>query len=94
LPYTGVATVSARRYAVTTHARWSSPPSSPVIVGRAVATIVWSIAARSMPSMIPEKTMSTWRRGSPAAVGTAADTGDVTSMRFLVGRGSERLATL
>jgi hypothetical protein len=47
-----------------------------------------------MPSMIPEKTMSTWRRGSPAAVGTAADTGDVTSMRFLVGRGSERLATL
>src|SRR5262245_4236081 len=54
------------------------------MVGRAVATIVWSIAAKSMPSMIPEKTMSTWRRGSPTAVGAAADSGDVTSMRFLL----------
>jgi hypothetical protein len=54
-----------------------------VIVGRAVATMVWSIAARSMPSMIPEKTMSTCRCGSPPAAGAAADIGAVTSMRFL-----------
>jgi hypothetical protein len=50
LPYSGVDTVCASRYAVTTQDRWLSPPSSPTIVGSAVATIVWSSAARNMPS--------------------------------------------
>src|SRR4029453_11129122 len=61
--------VSASREAVTPQARWLSPPRSPTIVGRAVATIVWSIAASNMPSMIPEKMTSTWRFGSPVPGG-------------------------
>ena len=40
LPYSGVTAVTASRYAVTTHDRCSSPPSSPTIVGSAVDTIV------------------------------------------------------
>jgi hypothetical protein len=39
------------------------------MVGSAVATIFWSTAARSMPSMIPEKTISTCRFGRAAGVG-------------------------
>src|SRR6478672_4084564 len=55
LPYSGVVTVDATRYAVTTHERWFRPPRSPTIVGSAVATIVWSSAASSMPSMSPPR---------------------------------------
>ena len=40
---------------MTTHDRWLSPPSSPTIVGRAVETIVWSSAARNMPSISAAK---------------------------------------
>jgi hypothetical protein len=47
--------VDVSRYAVITQERWFSPPSSPTIVGSAVATTVWSIEARSIPSMRPEK---------------------------------------
>lgn len=57
LPTSTVATVSASRYAVTTHDMCAAPPRSDTIVGRAVPTIVWSRAARSMPSMIVTKTM-------------------------------------
>ncbi len=39
-PYSGVTTVCASRYAVTTHDSWVRPPRSPTIVGSAVATIV------------------------------------------------------
>ena len=41
---------------MTTHERWSSPPRSPTIVGSAVETIVWSSAARNMPSISAPKT--------------------------------------
>src|SRR5262245_60760259 len=50
LPHSGVDTVDASRYAVTTQDRWDSPCRSPAIVGSAVATIVWSSAASSIPS--------------------------------------------
>src|SRR5690606_17963 len=42
------ARVVISRYAATTQDRWSSPPCSPTIAARAVATIVWSRAARAM----------------------------------------------
>src|SRR5689334_10367661 len=48
-------TVDATRYAVTTHDRWFRPPRSPTMVGSAVATMVWSSAASSMPSMSPPR---------------------------------------
>src|SRR3954470_24469510 len=57
-PHSGIVTVAARRYAVTTHERRSMPPSSPTIVGRAVDTIVWSSDARSIASRRPENVRS------------------------------------
>ena len=56
LPQRGTDTVDVRMYAVTTHDSCRSPPRSPTIVGRAVATIVWSRAANSIPAMSPRKT--------------------------------------
>src|SRR6184192_3879874 len=53
----GVETVEARRYDVTTQERWLRPPRSPTIVGSAVETIVWSSAARNMPSINAAKTV-------------------------------------
>src|SRR5579875_510150 len=55
LPHIGVETVDASRYAVTTHESWSTPPRSPTIVGRAVATTVWSRDASSIPSISAPK---------------------------------------
>src|SRR5690606_23432806 len=60
-PYSGVTTVCASRYAVTTHPSRSSPPSSPTIVGSAVATMVESSAASSIASSRPLKTTRTCR---------------------------------
>jgi hypothetical protein len=45
------------------------------MVGSAVATIVWSMAARNRPSMSPEKMISTWRRGRDPAGGAATSMG-------------------
>jgi hypothetical protein len=42
----------------------SSPPSSPTIVGSAVATIVWSSDASSSASISPAKTERTVRAGT------------------------------
>ena len=54
---------------MTTHERWSRPPRSPTIVGSAVETIVWSSAARNMPSISAPKTGTSARpvstSGSP-----------------------------
>lgn len=78
LPTSTVATVSASRYAVTTHDMCAAPPRSDTIVGSAVPTIVWSSAASSMPSTIVAKTMlrrrlsSTGGPGAPAAGGAAS----------------------
>ena len=47
----------ASAYAVTTHAWWARPPSSPTIVGIAVPTIVLSSIARSMAVMSPPMTV-------------------------------------
>src|SRR3546814_4177355 len=41
------------------------------MVGRAVATIVWSSDARNIPSMIPLKITRTWRWVSGAAAGSS-----------------------
>src|SRR5262245_11026124 len=56
--------VWARRYAVTTHARCSRPPSSLTIVGRAVATMVPSSAARRRTMMSPPRTAPRFTAGS------------------------------
>src|SRR5690606_32644635 len=61
--------VCASRYAVTTHASRSTPPSSPTIVGSAVATIVWSSAPSSITSRRPPKTIRTSRRESCGCAG-------------------------
>src|SRR5215471_20532906 len=58
----GVAIVCASKYAVMTQESWSRPPRSPTIVGSAVATMVWSAAATSMPRTSPVKIRSTCRR--------------------------------
>src|SRR5271154_53007 len=55
-PYSGVTTVCASRYAVTTQEMCFKPPRSPTIVGSAVATIVWSSAARNITSKRPPNT--------------------------------------
>ncbi len=51
LPHSGVPTVLASRYAVTTQDSRFSPPRSPTIVGSAVDTIVWSSAASRIASI-------------------------------------------
>ncbi|CAM5676116.1 hypothetical protein SSPIM334S_07189 [Streptomyces spiroverticillatus] len=71
LPTRTVATVSARRYAVTTHDMCAAPPRSETIVGRAVPTIVWSRAARRTPSMIVPKTMLRLRPSRTGGTGSA-----------------------
>ena len=50
-PYSGIPTVMARVYAVMTHAMCSTPDRSPTMVGRAVATIVWSKEDRNITIM-------------------------------------------
>src|SRR6266542_2131179 len=65
--------VCARRYAVTTQERWASPPSSPTMVGSAVATIAESSAARNRTSMRLERTAK--RRSRGTAGGTASIAG-------------------
>ena len=73
LPHSGVDTVEANRYAVTTQVRWDAPCRSPTMVGRAVDTMVWSSAARNMPSSSAPMMMSTRRRGrSRVGAGGAA----------------------
>src|SRR4051794_24748117 len=54
-PQSGVVTVDASRYDVTTQDRWFAPPRSLTIVGSAVATIVWSSAASSIANIRPPK---------------------------------------
>ncbi len=51
LPYRGVVTALASRYAVTTQESSFSALKSLAIFGSAVETMVWSSAARSMVSM-------------------------------------------
>ncbi len=61
LPQIGVNAAAARTYTVTTQVSWLSPPSSPAIVGSAVAMIVWSSAATNIVSSRPPKTSRTAR---------------------------------
>src|SRR3954471_775543 len=67
LPYSGVTTVTARRYAVTTHERCSRPPRSPTIGGSAVDAIFWSSDASSMTSIRPLTTRRMPWRSVPAS---------------------------
>ncbi len=59
-PHSGVDTVEASRYAVTIQESLDRLCRSPAIVGRAVATIVWSRPASSIPSSSPVMTTRTW----------------------------------
>ncbi len=72
LPHSGVDTVEASRYAVMTQDRCDSPCRSPAMVGSAVATIVWSRAASSMPSSSAPMMISTRRGAMAAGPGSAA----------------------
>ena len=76
LPYRGVTTVWARRYAVVTQEMWLRPPRSRATVGRAVATMVESRAARSMTSINPRKTVVSWR---PCSWGGPSDRAEGTA---------------
>src|SRR4051812_35968545 len=51
VPNTGATAVEARRYAVITHDRLETSWNCRPIVGSAVATIVWSSAARNIVSI-------------------------------------------
>ncbi|WP_245927212.1 hypothetical protein [Nocardioides silvaticus] len=57
MPQIGVDAVEVNKVADTTQASWSWPPSSPTMVGSAVATIVWDRAATSIPNMSPTRTV-------------------------------------
>src|SRR5918997_1988615 len=59
---TGIMEVDASRYAVVTHAYFSNPSRSAMILGSAVPTIVWSRATRNSASMRPATatTMLPW----------------------------------
>ena len=70
LPPRIVAIVWVSRYAVTTQLMCSAPPRSPTIVGSAVATIVESSAASSIPPMISAK--ATLRAVDPSGCGSSA----------------------
>src|SRR5262249_39904635 len=81
LPHSGVDTVDASRYAVTTQDRCDNPCRSPAIVGSAVATIVWSSAASSIPSSSAPMMMSL--RRCPICSGSACPVaGEVTALSF------------
>src|SRR3954464_7573197 len=60
-PYSGVLIVAVIRYAVVTHAWTLRPCRSSPMVRIADATIVWSSAARNMPSISPDSTSRIWR---------------------------------
>ena len=81
--------VDASTYAVVTHSMWSTPPSSPTMVGRAVDTIVWSSELTNMASMSPANTAMSERllMISPCS-GTAPACGGrpVPSARFVTPR--------
>ncbi|CAG7615205.1 hypothetical protein SBRY_110040 [Actinacidiphila bryophytorum] len=73
---------------MTTHERWSSPPSSPTMVGMAVPTIMLSSIARSMAISRPTMTTRTLRcRGPPSvlAPGAPGDTGSTASVWDMTG---------
>ncbi len=61
LPHSGVEAAVARVYAVTTHDRCWSPPSSPTMVGIAVPTIMLSSIASSIAIMSASSTTRTLR---------------------------------
>ena len=62
---------------MTTHESWFRPPSSAVMVGSAVATIVASSAASSTASMSATKMTVIPRRVRVAGAGSAAAAADM-----------------
>ena len=53
LPHRGVEAAAPRTYTVTTQESSPSPPSSPAMVGSAVAMIVWSSAPMNIATSSP-----------------------------------------
>src|SRR6478609_4050531 len=74
LPYRGVTIVAVIRYAVVAQACSSSPLRSSAMVRMAVATMVWSRAARNMPIIRPTRMVTiclwvmSWARGAVAVM--------------------------
>src|SRR6478735_5823335 len=66
--------VEVMRYAVVAQACWSRPLRSSAIVRIAVATIVWSRAARNIPIIRPIRivTICRWVRGPSGRAGAVA----------------------
>ncbi|WP_267127874.1 hypothetical protein [Demequina iriomotensis] len=64
--------VDARMYAVVTHSMWSTPSSSPTMVGSAVAKMVWLSDASSIAVMRPMNTGITEFRARPGAFASAS----------------------
>src|SRR6476660_6652791 len=60
LPYSGVDTVEVTRYAVVAHAWLVCPLSLSAMVRIAADTMVWSRAARNMPSSNPDRISMIW----------------------------------
>ena len=67
MPHSGVDAVLANRYDVMTHDSRSLRWKSPTMVGSAVETIVWSRAARNMPSISPDMITRIWRWVNPVS---------------------------
>src|SRR5665647_3424261 len=91
LPYSGVAIVDVIRYAVVTQACSESPCRSSPMVRIAVATMVWSRAARNMPIISPPRIVRIWRwvmlNVSAAEAGMAGPlvaVGEVTGSRYFL----------
>jgi hypothetical protein len=66
LPYSGVEIVEVMRNAVVAHACSENPLRSSAMVRIAVATTVWSSAARNMPSIRPTRMVTICRCASGA----------------------------
>src|SRR5579864_7505134 len=85
-PYSGVTAVWASRNALVTHDRWVRPPRSLTIVGSAVATIVWSSAARSSTSIsAPKITRTREPPSDPGPAGVTATVDMATGSRSAAG---------
>ena len=72
LPNSSVAIVEVIRNAVVTHACTDNPFRSSPMVRMAVATMVWSSAARNMPSISPDRIVRICRCDSAPSDGGAS----------------------
>src|SRR5436305_4021443 len=90
VPNTGATAVDARRYAVITHEREETSWNWRPMVGNAVATMVWSGAARNMVSIRLTRMVRT--SSGASAVRGAIGGASLTSITSVVMRARSRAA--